>query len=106
MAFKKGDRVAVYSGAAKPENCHRQIGVVERVTDGGMVLVVFDTGMEWWCNPKQCRRLKKRERRRIWVQCKDSGMSTLAGRLQNYVEILREPESDDYVEFREVIRKK
>lgn len=62
MKFKVGDRVAVYG----PE---RDVGTISEVNGRGFVRMDpddnnFDTN---WFHPKQCRRLVKKERRRVWV---------------------------------------
>lgn len=83
MSFKVGDRVAVYSeGLGLAGRPTRTIGAINRV-EGDAVRV--DLGVDFlWFHPKQCRKLVKKERRRIYaiVEEKDyhSGLATLGAK--------------------------
>ena len=66
--FVKGERVAIY-GAVTPGDDWRGIGVVVDHDDSGLVCVNVD-GIFFYAHPKQLRRLKKRERRRVWIHTK------------------------------------
>lgn len=68
-----GDRVRVYAlavldaGDGTGVATHGPfVGKVIRVKDSGHVYVKDEDG-EWIAHVKQCRRLKKKERRRVWV---------------------------------------
>lgn len=98
--FKAGDRVAVYDGA------DRAVGRVSAIfSSANYLLVALDSdqpprlrGKRW--HPKQCRKLVKRERRRVWL---------MRGQLeQGYGVIAAEyfqPEGNAYAEFVEVCGK-
>lgn len=62
--FKIGDRVAIYVGD------DRSTGIIRRINDYGTLFVRVD-GLdetdEYGYHPKQCRILKIKKRRRIWV---------------------------------------
>ncbi len=66
--LKAGDRVAVYGcfGGMAPK---RKTGTVLYVSDRGDYLEVdtHDDVKKRGVHPKQVRRLKKRERRRVWI---------------------------------------
>ena len=55
--FKVGDRVAFYDGIA------RNTGTVDEIDSTVDAIRVDDV----WLHAKQCRRLKKKERRRVWL---------------------------------------
>lgn len=58
--FKVGDRVAIYNGT-------RRVDKVQFITlTGGIVTFEGPSGMAY--HPKQCRRLKPKKRREIWVK--------------------------------------
>lgn len=68
--FQKGDRVRVY--ASVYEELLETVGTIERILENGMVYVEFDKVSEignasCWAHPRQCRRLVKKERRRVWI---------------------------------------
>jgi hypothetical protein len=75
MKFKVGDRVAVYGHMA--HTGRRFVGVVAeksrqtseqfRGDDYILVRPGRDKDGGYFCSPKQCRRLVKKERRRVWV---------------------------------------
>lgn len=79
MKLKIGERVRVYSCAGLPIGPVSDTGMVEAL-ENGLVFVACDN---WngtqrineiagsWFHPKQVRRLKKRERRRVWIYTKD-----------------------------------
>jgi hypothetical protein len=73
--FKVGDRVAAYGYAriagALSMSCpylHGKRGVVKAVVSQDEILVSLADGTIFNIHPKQCRRLKKRERRRVWIR--------------------------------------
>lgn len=75
--LKQGDRVRVYGCVWYPERegtrwCGGPSDIwTGRVVSASPMLVRFvddDGGGVKEANPRQCRRLKKRERRRVWVQ--------------------------------------
>lgn len=115
MKFKVGDRVAVYG---HPD-----------ITDGSarIVLAIMDCGnleidRNEFAHPKQCRRLVKKPRRRIWVpigyipsmalhQLGGGGFGQMLSYLEDGVGSPHKPNSEhgsyyQYVEFVEVCRKK
>lgn len=64
MKFNVGDRVAVY----KEE---RRVGVVDQVGDdcgSSRIKVMFSNVDFQWCYQQQCRKLIKKQRRRIWIR--------------------------------------
>lgn len=60
MSFKVGDRVAFYNEG------YRFKGKISGA-DLNKVCVDTDGGKYYCVSPKQCRRLVKKERRRIWI---------------------------------------
>lgn len=109
--FKVGDRVAVY------DNGHRQVGVVGQIGDttGSKNIRVDAVKSQlhspWkfsWFHPKQCRRLIKRERRRVFIQEKDVPNNEQS----DYPDVLVRPTRGTtynlgrWVEFIEVVSKK
>lgn len=105
--FKVGDRVAVYGIAFDGMRCKSFYGTVTEVLDDGWLVVNPDCP-ETNANDvheKQCRRLVKRERRRVWIKCgRHGGLSSLGGQLKNPVVFGSSTKSHDpeYVEFVEV----
>lgn len=89
--LKSGDRVRVYathSGAVSESN-----GRVYKVRDDGMLIVLLDHRIsEIVAHPKQCRRLVKKPRERVWVRGSDAAPY--------------KPLGDEWVEFVEVRRPK
>lgn len=69
--FKVGDRVRVYGFGDSPEQ-KPQKGTIETVCENGWLWVQEDQSEdELRCHSKQCRRLKKKERTRIWIPLSD-----------------------------------
>lgn len=74
--FSQGDRVAVYATASGISV--RSTGVVN-VAEPTRLLIDLDKNNAFrmngliWAHPKQCRRLKKREPRQVWVLFKPTG---------------------------------
>lgn len=90
--FKIGDRVAVYQSFFG--RSERNIGLVID-TGNQAIKVQHDSGLMWILHPKQCRRLVKKERRRIWV-LREPGFAL--GDIRDY-------EVGGYTEFVEVKKK-
>jgi hypothetical protein len=67
--FKSGDRVAIYSGTK------RWTGTVEQCSADDMLLRValHPSGTVTGAHPKQCRKLVKKYRRRVWLHCYEDG---------------------------------
>lgn len=68
--FHVGDRVAVYGPAWSPGHEGRMVShkaEVVAVIDACTLHIRPADGKLYFVHPKQCRRLKKRERRRVWV---------------------------------------
>lgn len=66
--FKVGDRVAVY------ETGRRKTGIIKEVDESVIAQSIFvnldedpDECSGIWFHPKQCRRLRFREKRRFWI---------------------------------------
>lgn len=105
--FKVGDRVRTYAGYSG-DCISVKAGVIKNILPKG-VLEIAEDGVKdgtRWAHPKQCRRLKKKERRRIWIRKKSDNfpLSTSANRLNEEV-LLFPPQplvSKYYVEFVEV----
>jgi len=95
-----GDRVAVYWYDG------RFTGEIDRISNEGSTgpryFIQFDTGLAKWAHVKQCRRLVKRERRRVWIS--ESNLGNLAVHSQGHSVVVwkDKPMLDDAVEFREV----
>jgi hypothetical protein len=73
MKFKVGDRVSVYGHSKKGCKLNGFYGQVRAVDQPGTGwLEVYWDCDDWeprveWVHEKQCRRLKKKERRRCWL---------------------------------------
>lgn len=72
MKYKVGDRVAVYGTV--PCELNKYSNAYKRGAKATVTNVHADDEIEvetiygkTVCHPKQCRRLKKKERRRVWV---------------------------------------
>lgn len=110
--FQVGDRVAVYGlmeryatpGAINTVSC-RTACTVENM-DGllaGVILVKHE-GCTYMVNPKQCRRLRPKKRRRVWVSEANVG-HVMAAKYGETVHIWNTaPSFDGVVEFVEVKR--
>lgn len=61
--FKVGDRVAVYSSKKR----FKGTVTSDVITSAGLIQIKFDDGYLWDFFPQQCRRLIKKQRRRVWV---------------------------------------
>lgn len=72
MKFKVGDKVAVYD---RTYNLARGVGKVVEIDDHPAtgVRVRVPNYQDFWFHPKQCRRLVKKERRRMWVRFDQHG---------------------------------
>lgn len=76
--FEKGERCAVY-GSVKDN--HRNIlylrgarcEVVEVIASDELLVKADVDGWKYSVHPKQCRRLKRRERRRVWINFHEDG---------------------------------
>ena len=63
--FKENDRVRVYDRHRSPKPL---VGFISMITHDGILLVKPDAGGgSISFHPQQCRRLVKKERKRIWV---------------------------------------
>lgn len=70
MKLKVGDRVAVYVGGARGVNPGRNTGtVISRTDEDGDYFIDFGDGQHWFAHPKQCRRLVKKSRGKIYISC-------------------------------------
>lgn len=62
--FEVGERVALYAG-------DRWIGVIESIDVSGRLVVRITTGINnvppFFVFPQQCRHLRKKERRTVWL---------------------------------------
>lgn len=99
MKFKVGERVAVY------ESHLRRTGTVEENPNtgpawSGTVWINFGSGHKEHAHHKQCRLLKKKERRRIWILAANSPANMCPGQIQVY-----DCPGCDRVEFIEVKKK-
>lgn len=110
-----GDRVRVYTW--DPEDESMPLVFKAEVTGEyhtGMVKVTPDSGEhealkypDWCVHPKQCRKLVRRERQRIWVEDQRGELTTQGNLLQQRVWLFRPPSIGVPVrEFVEVRRKK
>lgn len=64
--FKVGDKVAIYDGGM------RIVGTISRINNSDTVMLELYSSKEHF-HWKQCRRLKKKERRVVWVAEDKSG---------------------------------
>jgi hypothetical protein len=88
-----GDRVAVYSGLS------RCIGIVESTTEG-LALVRVGLNVRTY-HVKQCRRLVRRERRRVWID--EPGLRKLeTGQDEVWASTTAMPRAVEFVEARKV----
>jgi hypothetical protein len=97
MKFKVGDRVAVYDGGFI---LNGNAGVITKIFSEGKTVVKLDVETEYAAMPtvhmKQCRRLIKKPRRRVWARfCNDGTLMSMS-----------QVPGLDYVEFIEVRKKK
>lgn len=69
MTFRIGDRVAVYVGGCEGVPAAKRLGTITSVdiTSPQVKVQYDDSGATWWAHGKQCRRLIKKERRRVWI---------------------------------------
>jgi hypothetical protein len=97
--FKVGDRVAAYTGKTNyPDAIRRAVGEIAQIAANGAILLKHDT-LDYWYSPKQCRRLIKRERRRVWVNPKYQSL------YHGSECVFRDEPRDGFVEFIEVRKK-
>lgn len=78
--FKRGDRVSVVGGICNTEEdecLETDIYKVSRVREDGAVILTDEDGerLVGMAHPRQCRRLVKRERRRVWVRWAENELS-------------------------------
>lgn len=95
--FVAGEKVAVYmDGATRKTGI--VIGFSSHAKDKELhVEFNIGSGERFWAHPKQCRRLVKKERKRVWVQYRDDGSWS------NFSIV--EPVRAGWVEFVEVKKK-
>jgi hypothetical protein len=104
--FKVGDKIAVYT------DHKRSVGIIEAVPpiqglskDQLYVRIAIPAGHAHLTpNTKQCRLLKKKERRRVWVDpeyLRSDGFFACDGDLP-----VRTTERADWIEFLEVVKKR
>jgi hypothetical protein len=91
--FNVGDRVAFYTSAG------RSTGVISEVRLVIVAIKTHEGGIPIWQHVKQCRRLKKKEPRRVWCVLGESGM-VIAATCDAPHEHADEPRK--WLEFREV----
>lgn len=103
--FNVGDRVAVY------DNGKRQVGFVGKTEPSAQNIRVDNVSSQqcdkWtfgWFHPKQLRRLKKREKRRVWV-LEDNMLTYKLGKMVGFDAMSFKPDAP-CVEFVEVRKKK
>lgn len=105
-SLKVGDRVAVYGWVQMYHQPYKPrsggMATVTWVGDGESVHVRFDNNAEtdYQVHPKQCRRLKKRERRRVYFALELSGDG-----YSNGTEIFKSLKPGERVDFIEVRKK-
>lgn len=97
MKFKVGDRVAVY-----PKAFERMTGIIDstHITDYTFMVVKLDEryGSDVYTyHPKQCRRLVKKPRRRVWIFNPDAFDA-------GYVSDVSKKPLEGYVEFIEALK--
>lgn len=91
MKFKVGDRVAIYT------NHGRAVDEIQDITSTGVLLLHTMSA-----HYKQCRLLKKRDHKRMWVHHMDYKNWQLKA---HQLVIFSDPHDSDYIEFVEVHRK-
>lgn len=69
MSFKVNERVVVYHGG------DRNIGEICQIYDQGTILVDTAEAGRIVAHPKQCRRLVKKIRRKLWIAKSDFRIS-------------------------------
>lgn len=106
MKFKVGDRVAVYYPRCPIRN-HAEI--TEVYPDGSLLVKYdYDLTYRFAAHPKQCRRLVKKERRKIWIaqsELTPAYTSIKAVWIQRDPKDLTCAEGDQLIEFVEVKKK-
>jgi hypothetical protein len=103
MKFQVGDRVAVYAYQHQTSP-GRRIGRVSSISHYGNIVVRFDSfGPVGFFHPKQCRKLVKKEPRRVWINISPSGTMGAVWRNETKAKAVSDPE-DITVEFVEVRR--
>jgi hypothetical protein len=105
--FKVGDRVRCYGVIVHDFSMHSLDATILKLEDTGLLWVKFDDGREHRFYPQQCRKLVKKERRRIILKEYDIPTAYLAP--TKAVVGKRNPDSPllkDWVEFVEVRRTK
>lgn len=103
--LKVGDRVAAYIGGTVDHQPHRVIAEIEEVDihhPKGMVRIIYGKGTDEWgrwvVHPKQCRKLIRREPRRVWI-FESPG-------LDNNISWTPPPNPSGWIEFQEVRKMK
>lgn len=100
--FKVGDRLRCYFGRVVNDL------ILSSVTEDGMLFFAEKDNighMNYLAHPKQCRRLVKIERRRVWVALKDVQVGGLGTKFC-YAFFYVEKGDKNLVEFIEVRKKK
>jgi hypothetical protein len=106
--FQVGDRVAVYG---HERGKLRQCGTVEGmkgeepISFPDTIKVRIHPGCALYCHPKQCRRLVKKPRRRVWIEESELGKSNHDVWVQFDAGQLQVRAGEKLVEFIEVRRK-
>ena len=103
VSFKVGERVAVYWYDG------RFTGAVEKIHANGSLQIVFDNfSYRKSAHPKQCRRLVKKERRRVWLPLKyvDRAPTDTENLTIGIYRSSIPPTNPDWAEFIEVRSKK
>ncbi len=101
--FQAGDKIVVYADGG------RYYGQVASVSSyGDKVLHVKLEGLDdkICAHPKQCRRLKKKQGLRVWVNYYNDNDLGYAWRSKEEADRCQDPERRECIEFIEVKRKK
>jgi hypothetical protein len=104
--FQKGDRVACYFGL-EGEGAKRWTGTVDYAKEDYVQVTTDDGVAGRGLHPKQCRKLVKKKRNRIWVKPEflKSALDKLFDENKNYC-LAKYPAPDTYwTEFVEVKKK-
>lgn len=102
MAFKEGDRVRVYGY----RGCSPIVATITGLDVMGNATILSVVTGNTTVHIKQCRRLVKKERRRIWATENYLRNGSYAGALFSREAPTRPGCSETWVEFIEVIKKK
>lgn len=102
MKFKVGDRVRVYGGAFV------EVAVIRSIdADTGILSCGQRKGTNEWlmAHPKQCRRLVKKPRRRVWINPWAITQMNTETFGKDIARALTDKANTEWIEFREVRRK-